>query len=114
MYSAIERCSFLQNRSKEALEEYVVQDADLLESVGAVAIARTFTSGGLMGNAFYCLTDPRAERRGLDDSQFILDLIQSRLLRVSERLYTETARKLGRRCHRFTEEFLEEFLAEIK
>jgi uncharacterized protein len=111
--SAIERCSFTNNLGKLSLEEYIVQDADLLDSIGAIAIARTFCSGGQMGNPIYSLSDPAATSRAAAPFQFTLDLFQTRLLRVYERLHTQAARSLALPRLRFTLLYYAQILGEI-
>jgi uncharacterized protein len=53
-----------------------VQDADRLDALGAVGLARLFYTAGRMGSAFAHPTDPLAMQRELDDRDFALDHIE--------------------------------------
>lgn len=92
---AINAVSFSQNRGKrpETLEGKIVQDADRLDALGAIGIARTFVYGGEHG-------------RSLDES---VAHFHEKLLLLKDELNTETARKLAEPRHAFLEQFLEEY-----
>ena len=92
---AINAVSFSQNRGKrpETLEGKVVQDADRLDALGAIGIARTFAYGGEHG-------------RSLDES---VAHFHEKLLLLKNELNTETARRLAEPRHAFLERFLEEY-----
>lgn len=98
------------------LEGKVVQDADRLDSMGAIAIARTFAYGGNRGRLIHH-PDIRPEHhetfeqykagRGTTINHFY-----EKLLLLKDRLNTETARKIAAGRHQFMETFLDRFLAE--
>lgn len=111
---AIANCSFSKNLKKTALEEFLLQDADLLESMGAISIARTFSSSGQMRRTFYDLDDPRAERRILDPQNYAMDLFGARLFKAGGRLHTDTARLLANRRLRFLRAFEAEFFLDVE
>ena len=92
---AINTVSFSQNRGKrpETLEGKIVQDADRLDALGAIGVARTFAYGGEHG-------------RSLDES---VAHFHEKLLLLKDELNTETARKLAEPRHAFLEQFLEEY-----
>src|SRR2546430_15505004 len=64
---AIEAHSFSARVTPRTLEAKVVQDADRLEALGAVGIARTLMSGGADGTPFYDLSEPFPVARAADD-----------------------------------------------
>ncbi len=92
---AINAVSFSQNRGRrpETLEGRIVQDADRLDALGAIGIARTFAYGGEHG-------------RSLDES---VVHFYEKLLLLKDELNTETARRLAEPRHAILERFLEEF-----
>ena len=94
----INAVSFSQNRGKrpETLEGRIVQDADRLDALGAIGIARTFAYGGEHG-------------RPLDDS---IRHFHEKLLLLKDELNTETARRIAAPRHAFLERFLEEYAKE--
>lgn len=96
--TAINSVSFSQNRGKrpEALEGKIVQDADRLDAIGAVGIARTFAFGGERG-------------RSLDSS---LQHFYDKLLLLKDEMNTENAMKMAEERHVFLLEFLEQYRKE--
>lgn len=87
--------SFSQNRGKRpsTLEGQIVQDADRLDAMGAIGIARTFAYGGKVG-------------RPLEDS---LKHFDDKLLLLKDEMNTEAAKKIAEHRHKYMEEFLAEF-----
>ena len=96
---AINSVSFSKNRGKHpaTLEGKIVQDADRLDAIGAVGVARTFAYGGEHG-------------RTMDDS---VQHFQDKLLRLKDEMNTQTARELAEERHAFLLKFLEEYDREI-
>ncbi|MCS6960990.1 MAG: HD domain-containing protein [Deltaproteobacteria bacterium] len=91
---AIETCSFSKGLKPNFLEAMVLQDADMLESCGCVAIMRGFASAGLMNKILYHPIDPFADERQINDQKFAVDLFFSRYLKVAEKLNTKAAKSL--------------------
>lgn len=67
---AIEAHSFSAAIEPISLEAKILQDADRLDSLGALGVARTFYIAGRMGSALYDPLDPRAAHREYDDNAF--------------------------------------------
>jgi uncharacterized protein len=74
---AIEAHSFSANITPLTLEAKLVQDADRLDSLGMLGVARTFYVAGRMGSALYDPLDPEAKERDYDDTRFCLDHFQT-------------------------------------
>lgn len=110
---AIELCSFTKGIKPKFLEAKILQDADSLEAMGAISIMRTFSSAGQMNKSFYNITDPFCKKRKPDDNKYAIDLFFTRLLVVSERLHTKTAKALAKKRLRFLHIFLEQLEFEI-
>lgn len=106
-------CSFTKSIVPDSLEAKILQDADGLEATGAISIMRTFSSTGSMKRAFYHTTDPFCKRREPDDLKFAMDLFFTRLLRVREKMHTETARRIAERRTKFLHHFLKEVSLEL-
>ncbi len=87
--------SFSKNRGKRpvTLEGQIVQDADRLDAMGAIGIARTFAYGGKVG-------------RPLEDS---LKHFDDKLLLLKDEMNTEAAKRIAEHRHKYMEEFLAEF-----
>ena len=97
--TAINSVSFSQNRGKRpgTLEGKIVQDADRLDAIGAVGIARTFAFGGEHG-------------RNLDSS---IQHFHDKLLLLKDEMNTAAARRLAEERHTYMIGFLEEYAKEI-
>lgn len=109
---AIEAHSYSANIKAETLEAKIVQDADRLDSLGAIGIARCFATSTLMKRPFYSEEDPWAESRSLDD-KFGLDHFYTKLFKLVEHLNTDTAKKEGEHRIAFIKTYLEQIKREI-
>lgn len=78
-----------------SLEAAVVQDADRLEAIGAIGIARVFATGASFGAGLWHPEDPWCEARRLDDKAWSLDHFQTKLLKLAERMATASGRRLA-------------------
>ncbi len=97
-------------------EAAVVQDADRLEALGAIGIARAFAYGGARGQLIY---DPEVSpvlhhdfasyRQG---SRHTIQHFHEKLLLLRDRMQTATGRRLAAQRHAFMEQFLAQFSAE--
>ena len=116
--TCIRECSFSKGIVASTIEGKVVQDADRLESTGAISIMRTFTSGAQMNRMLYFPEDPLRENskpppypQPLPSS---LDLFFTRLLLVGGTMRTETGKKMALRRAKFLDTFLKELRRELK
>ena len=92
---AIEAHSFSAGVPATTLEARIVQDADRLDGLGAVGLARMFYIAGRMGSALAHGSDPLALDRPLDDKAYSLDHIDAKLARLPGMMQTEAGRKLA-------------------
>jgi uncharacterized protein len=111
---AIEAHSFSAAIEPRTLEAKVVQDADRLEALGAIGIARCFATTGAMGRPLYCAEDPFAKGRALDDRRYALDHFEAKLFRVAESLRTDAGRAEGRQRAEFLRAFVAQLRSEIE
>ncbi|MDR6632489.1 uncharacterized protein J2X72_001273 [Phyllobacterium sp. 1468] len=109
---AIEAHSFSAGIKPTTLEAMIVQDADRLDAIGMVGVARCFYIAGRMSSGLYDPDDPQALDRGFDDKRFALDHFQTKLFKLVAGFNTETGAKIAQarqqRLRRFFDEFLEE------
>ncbi|MDM8190623.1 HD domain-containing protein [Pseudomonas koreensis] len=110
---AIEAHSFSANIAPLTLEAKIVQDADRLDSLGMLGVARTFYVAGRMGSAIYDPQDPEAQHREYDDTRFCLDHFQTKLLHLAEGFQTATGQRLAWVRHQRLKDFMEQFKEEI-
>jgi uncharacterized protein len=92
---AIEAHSFSAGVNPLTLEAQIVQDADRLDGLGAVGLARMFYIAGRMGSALAHGSDPLALERPLDDQRYSLDHIPAKLARLPALMRTDAGRRLG-------------------
>lgn len=110
---AIEAHSFSANITPITLEAKIVQDADRLDSLGMLGVARTFYVAGRMGSALYDPQDPEALEREYDDTRFCLDHFQTKLLHLADGFQTVTGQRLAHIRHQRLKGFMEQFKEEI-
>lgn len=110
---AIATHSFSAGLPPESLEAKILQDADRLDAIGCIGIARCFYTAGRMGSALYHRDDPSAENRPLDDRAFALDHFRAKLLKLSDGFQTETGARLAIERTRVLADFVTAFEAEI-
>lgn len=92
---AIEAHSFSAAITPVTIEAMIVQDADRLDALGAVGLARLFYTAGRMGSSLAHACDPMAEHRELDDRAYALDHIEQKLARLPASMRTAAGRRLG-------------------
>lgn len=109
---AIEAHSFSAGLPARTIEARIVQDADRLDALGAVGLARLFYIAGQMASLLVDGADPLALARPLDDRRYALDHIVVKLAALPAMMQTAAGRALGeRRLARLTE-FRDAFAAE--
>lgn len=92
---AIAAHSFSAAIAPETLEAEILQDADRLEALGAIGIARMFHVGGAMGGLLFDAADPMALDRPLDDKRFSLDHLEVKLFPIAETMRTSVGREMA-------------------
>ncbi len=106
--------SFSKRLTPASLEGRVLQDADRLDALGAIGIARTFSVGGFERRSFYNTVDPFCSSdRKPDDKQWTLDHFQSKLLQLKDLMHTRTARRIAQQRTRFMMLFIRQLQREI-
>ena len=111
---AIEAHSYSANIATTSREAAIVQDADRLDGLGAIGIARVFSVGGLLKRRIYSADDPFGEAgRKLDDLEFTIDHFFVKLFKTVETLKTVAGRKEGERRAQVMREYLEALRFEI-
>ena len=110
---AIESHSYSAGIAPRTVEARVVQDADRLDGLGAIGIARCFAVGGLLGVRFYDPEDPFAERRPWDDRVNAIDHFHVKLFKTAESLTTAAGRREGARRAEFMRQYLARLALEI-
>ena len=112
MRGAIEAHSFSAGLPLRTIEDAVLRDADRLDALGAIGVARLFVTSGLLRRPLYDPLDPSARGRPLDDVAYTLDHFRTKLLRLREGFSTRHGRALAEERSRETERYLAAFEAE--
>lgn len=113
IHHAVMAHSFSANIATESLEARIVQDADRLDSLGAIGITRCFLTGGNLGTPLYDPADPFANSREHDDRQFTLDHFHCKLLGLAETMKTEAGKTEAARRTEYMQDFLDQLGQEI-
>ena len=115
----IDNISFKGGNSKQAFhskELDVVQDADRLDALGAIGIARAFNYGGFKGRGLY---DPEiSPKLIMSKEQYkastapTINHFYEKLLLLKDRMNTETGKQLAEKRHEYMQSYLEQFYQE--
>ncbi|MCX8508580.1 MAG: HD domain-containing protein [Rhodobacteraceae bacterium] len=92
---AIEAHSFSAGIEPVSIEAKILRDADRLEALGAIGLARCFAVSGALGRALFDGADPFAKGRRLDDRSFAVDHFAVKLLTLPDTMLTVAGRRLA-------------------
>ena len=109
---AIEAHSFSANITPQTLEAQIVQDADRLDALGAVGLARLFYTAGRMNSQLAHPDDALGASRTLDDREYALDHIAVKLATLPASMQTEAGKALGEARLAWLYRFRDDFVAE--
>ena len=110
---AIEAHSFSAGIAPRTVEAKVVQDADRLDALGAIGIARCMMVGAGLGLALYEPTEPLPQNRQPDDTKFLIDHFYVKLLKLETTMQTMAGRAEAQKRSRFMETYLAQLRGEI-
>jgi uncharacterized protein len=105
--------SYSANITPTTLEAKIVQDADRIDSIGAIGVARMMMVGGKMDCSLYHEHDPFCDDREPNDRQWTLDHFYSKLLKLNSGFHTQAAIKEAQRRHDYMLHFLKQLASEI-
>ena len=111
---AIEAHSFSAQIECKTLEAGIVQDADRLDALGAIGLARLFNTSGQMGSQLYEESDPFAQQRALNDRRFAVDHIFKKLYPMVSTFQTKAGRREGELRRKFLEGFIQQLSEELR
>ncbi|WP_367606990.1 phosphohydrolase [Legionella sp. W05-934-2] len=118
LYPSVEHAicahSFSANIKPETIEAKIVQDADRVEALGAIGLARVFYTAGLLGHHLFDAQDLFAEKRQLDDTKYALDHFQQKLLTLPATMQTAEGRKMAEYNANYLVEFMAKLACEVK
>ena len=110
---AIRDHSFSRGKTPQTLEGKILQDADRLDAIGAIGIARVFAVGGSEQRSFYNNNDPFCRIRIPNDKIWTLDHFYQKLLTLESQMNTKSAKKEAKIRTKILKSFLSELKREI-
>jgi uncharacterized protein len=110
---AIEAHSFSAGIEPRTIEAKVVQDADRLDALGAIGLARCIAVGTALGRPLYGPVDPFCRARAPDDRGSSVDHFYAKLLQLASTMQTEAGRREAERRTRFLRSFLAQLESEV-
>jgi len=105
--------SFSQNKIPKTIEGKILQDADRLDALGAIGIARIFATGGSLKRPFYNIDDPFCKKRTPDDHTWTVDHFFQKLLKLESLMNTKSGKVEAKKRTRILTEFLNQLKQEI-
>ena len=107
------RVTRYKNAVYNATKALILRDADRLDALGAVGIARTFMVAGTIDRPFCDPDDPFAARRDLDDQLWSIDHWHLKLLKLPGDMATDKGRKIARKRARLMLAYLRQLAKEM-
>ena len=111
---AIESHSYSAGIPPQTTEAKIVCDADRLDALGAIGLARCLMTGGKLGRPLYHPEDPFCENRQPDDSQWTIDHFYAKLLKLPETMQTVSGKKEALKRVSILEEYLGQLSDELQ
>ena len=111
---AIEAHSFSANIAPQTLEAQVVQDADRLDSLGAVGLARCLMLSGAIGRRLYDPLEPFPATRPLDEQGNAIDHFYAKLFQLADRMTTPAGRAAAIKRTALLHAFVDQLRDEIE
>lgn len=105
--------SFSKHKMPQTIEGKILQDADRLDAIGAIGIARAFAVGGHTNRTFYNKLDPFCRKRIPDDQRWTLDHFFRKLLLLEKLMNTKSARTEAKKRTRVIRKYLDDLKREI-
>lgn len=104
------------NDGFDSLELRVLKDADRLDAIGAIGIARAFHYGGFKNRSLYDPSIPPLENQSKEQYKKstapTINHFYEKLLLLTDKMKTKTGREMAEKRHSFMEEFLDHFYKE--
>ena len=110
---AIRDHSFSKNKTPESIVGKILQDADRLDAIGAIGIARVFATGGSLKRPFYNIDDPFCKTRKPDDKTWTVDHFYQKLLKLESLMNTKSGKMEAKKRTKVLKEFLNQLKQEV-
>jgi uncharacterized protein len=113
IHHAIAAHSFSAEIETKSVEACVVQDADRLDGLGAIGLARCFVVAGMLKRPLYSELDPFCKDRSVDDQKFTIDHFYAKLFKTADSLKTKAGQQEGARRVALMKRYLDDLSLEI-
>lgn len=113
IHHAIAAHSFSANIETKSVEACIVQDADRLDGLGAIGLARCFMVAGQLKRPLYSEQDPFCVERSVDDQKFTIDHFYAKLFKTADTLKTKAGKLEGARRVTLMKQYLNDLNLEI-
>jgi uncharacterized protein len=110
---AIRDHSFSQNKIPKSIVGKILQDADRLDAIGAIGIARVFATGGSLKRPFYNIDDPFCKTRKPNDKIWTVDHFYQKLLKLESLMNTKSGKMEAQKRTKVLKEFLNRLKKEL-
>ena len=110
---AIKEHSFSKGKIPSTIEGKILQDADRLDAIGAIGLARVFSFSGSNNRPFYDPKDPFSKNRNLNDNKWAIDHFYEKLLTLEQKMNTKTGKIIAKKRTKILKDFLKEIKNEI-
>lgn len=110
---AIRDHSFSQNKTPKTIEGKILQDADRLDAIGAIGIARVFAVAGSEKRPFFSIDDPFCKKRAPDDQKWALDHFYKKLMLLESLMNTKSGKIEAKKRTKVLKYFLSELKKEL-
>jgi len=95
------------------IEAKIIQDADRLDALGAIGLARVFYVAGKLGQEIYSEEDPFAQERSLNDKKYALDHFYTKLLKLPDTINTNEGRNMAKKRVAYLSGYIDKLKEEI-
>ncbi|MCG9580074.1 HD domain-containing protein [Vibrio tubiashii] len=113
IHHAIVTHSYSANITPQTLEAQIVQDADRLDALGAIGIARCLQVSTNFGASIYNSDDPFCENREFDDKNYTVDHFYNKLFKLEQMMNTDAAKTEARIRTQYMRTYLAQLASEI-
>jgi uncharacterized protein len=113
LHNAILCHSYSAETHGDSAESDILYDADKIDALGAIGVARLFCVAGAIKSNIYDFADPFFEFRSPDDKQFAIDHFYKKILLLPDKMRTSEGRRIATQKIRIVEQFLGQLRADI-
>ena len=104
---------FHRKKLPATIEGKILQDADRLDALGAIGIARVFATGGSLKRPFYNIDDPFCKSRSPNDKIWTVDHFFQKLLTLESLMNTKSGKSEAKKRTKVLKDYLKQLKQEL-